>query len=83
MPEHARLIALRDKAKEMKIGYWAEQIDIQAEVVRGLSLVADAKTAEGVDILKLVAAREDATEKHVVTPGTAAAGARGARGSPA
>ena len=38
--EHARLIALRDVAKERKLGYWAEQIDIQAQVVAGAGAAA-------------------------------------------
>jgi hypothetical protein len=67
--ERTRLLALRDVAKERKLGYWAEQIDIQAQVVEGLSLVADHKTSEGLEVLGMAATREDATEKHVVTPG--------------
>ncbi len=67
--EVARLHALRDAAAELKIGYWVEQIDIQAEVVRGLAIWAEGKVDEGVEILKAATAREDATEKHVVTPG--------------
>jgi hypothetical protein len=67
--EHGRLIALRDVAKERKLGYWAEQIDIQAQVVQGLALLAQGRTGEGIEVLKVAAAREDATEKHVVTPG--------------
>jgi hypothetical protein len=66
---HARLIALRDIAKERKLGYWAEQIDIQADVVHALAVVAEGKRDEGTDLMKAAAAREDATEKHVVTPG--------------
>jgi hypothetical protein len=69
MAQQARLVTLRDAAKEAKLGYWADQIEIQAEVVRGLSLVTDGNTAEGIEILKRAALREDATEKHVVTPG--------------
>jgi hypothetical protein len=46
-----------------------EQIDIQAEVVRGAMTCAAGKTAECVGILGRAADREDATEKHVVTPG--------------
>ncbi len=53
----------------MKIAYWAEQVDIQAEVVRGLAACADGKADECVAILRAAADREDATEKHVVTPG--------------
>ncbi|MGH7345438.1 MAG: tetratricopeptide repeat protein, partial [Candidatus Rokuibacteriota bacterium] len=67
--EVARLQALRDTAKERKIGYWAEQIDIQAEVVRGLASIAGGKKDEGLVILRAAADREDSTEKHVVTPG--------------
>jgi Tfp pilus assembly protein PilF len=67
--EAARLQALRDMAAGMKIAYWAEQVDIQAEVVRGLAACADGKGDECVAILRAAADREDATEKHVVTPG--------------
>jgi hypothetical protein len=67
--EVARLQALRDTAKEMKINYWVDQIDIQAEVVRGLASIAGGKKDEGLATLRAAADREDATEKHVVTPG--------------
>ncbi|MGH7335248.1 MAG: tetratricopeptide repeat protein [Candidatus Rokuibacteriota bacterium] len=67
--EVARLQALRDTATSMKITYWAEQVDIQAEVVRGLAACADGKTDECLAILRAAADREDATEKHAVTPG--------------
>jgi hypothetical protein len=67
--EVTRLQALRDAAKELKITYWADQIDIQAEVVRGLATFAGGKKDEGLAILRTAADREDATEKHVVTPG--------------
>jgi hypothetical protein len=67
--EVARLRSLRDTATERKIGYWAEQIDIQAEVVRGLASCAAGKVDECVTTLRAAADREDATEKHVVTPG--------------
>jgi tetratricopeptide (TPR) repeat protein len=67
--EVKRLQALRDAAAAMKIGYWVEQIDIQAEVVRGLATGAAGQHAEGIEILGKAAAREDATQKHAVTPG--------------
>ena len=67
--ELKRLQALRDTAAGMKLGYWADQIDIQAEVVRGLAACADGNRDECMEILAKAAAREDATEKHVVTPG--------------
>jgi len=67
--EVKRLEALRDAAVALKIGYWVEQIAIQAEVVQGLATCAAGKHVEGIAILRKAAAREDATEKHAVTPG--------------
>jgi hypothetical protein len=64
-----RLIALRDAAKEAKLTYWAGQIDIQAALVGALASCAEGKPAECLEGLRGAAAREDATEKHVVTPG--------------
>jgi hypothetical protein len=67
--QHKRLAALRDAAKDLKIAYWAEQIDIQAALVEALALCADGKADACIDGLRKAADREDATEKHVVTPG--------------
>lgn len=67
--EQARLVTLRDKAKEAKLAYWVGQIDIQAALVGALTLCAEGKTDECITELRTAAAREDATEKHVVTPG--------------
>jgi hypothetical protein len=61
-----RLVELRDASK---IPYWVEQIDIQAEVVRGLALAAEDKGEESLAVLRKAADREDATQKNVVTPG--------------
>jgi hypothetical protein len=62
----ARLDKLREATK---LPYWAEQIAIQAEVVRGLALRAEGDKAKALATLRDAAKREDATEKHVVTPG--------------
>jgi hypothetical protein len=62
----ARLEQLRHATK---VPYWQEQVAIQAEVVQGLALRAEGKGAEGIAVLRKAAAREDATEKHAVTPG--------------
>ena len=67
--QHARLVTLRDAAKELKITYWADQIDIQSAVIEALAHCAEAKTDACVDGLRKAAEREDATEKHAVTPG--------------
>ncbi len=64
-----RLVALRNSAANMGLPYWVEQIDIQRAIVDGLGLCAEGRKAECLDALKASAAREDATEKHVVSPG--------------
>ncbi len=61
-----RLGKLREATK---LPYWAEQIAIQAEVVKGLALLADGDAKQALATLRAAAKREDATEKHVVTPG--------------
>ena len=67
--EVKRLQTLRDAAAATKLGYWAEQIDIQSEIVRGLAIRAMGNLEESLAILEKAANREDATEKHAVTPG--------------
>ncbi len=67
--ELARLEKLRDVAMSRKIGYWVEEIAIQAEVVRGLAACAEGRRAECTGTLRAAADREDRLEKHVVTPG--------------
>jgi hypothetical protein len=62
----ARLEQLRQATK---VPYWQEQVAIQGEVVQGLALRAEGKGAEGLALLRKAAAREDATEKHAITPG--------------
>jgi hypothetical protein len=67
--EAARLEQLRDAATNLKLGYWAGQIDTQAVVVRGLAAISAGQTDNGIQLLRQAAVREDASEKHVVTPG--------------
>jgi tetratricopeptide (TPR) repeat protein len=67
--ELARLQRLQDRATELKIGYWVEQIGIQIDVVRGFAAFKAGQTDAGIAALRQAADREDASEKHVVTPG--------------
>jgi hypothetical protein len=67
--QHARLITLKSAAEQAKLTYWAEQIDIQAAIIDALAQCADKKTDACIEGLRQAATREDATEKHVVTPG--------------
>ena len=53
----------------MKVAYWVEEMGIQIEVVRGLASCAEGNRPACVSTLRAAAAREDATEKHAITPG--------------
>jgi tetratricopeptide (TPR) repeat protein len=64
-----RLQALRDALAAAKLGYWAEQADIQRRIVVAWLARAEGKGSEGLQLLRAAADAEDATEKHPVTPG--------------
>jgi hypothetical protein len=64
--QRARLEELRGATGP---AYWVEQVDIQADIVGALALCAEDRPEECIEALREAAAREDATEKHVVTPG--------------
>jgi len=64
-----RLGALRDTLAASKVGYWAEQVDIQRQVASAWVARAEGRTEEALALLRAAADREDATEKHPVTPG--------------
>jgi hypothetical protein len=49
--------------------YWADQVGIQREVAEAWLLHVEGRTAEAIERLRAAADREDATEKHAVTPG--------------
>jgi hypothetical protein len=55
--------------KVTKVPYWAQEIAVQAAVVKSLALCAEGNRAACLDGLRAAADREDASEKHVVTPG--------------
>jgi hypothetical protein len=65
----AQAARLQKLAEATKVPYWAEQISIQAAVVEALATRTEGRTAEALAMLRKAAEREDATEKHVVTPG--------------
>jgi tetratricopeptide (TPR) repeat protein len=65
----AKLGELRDKLRASKDAYWAEQVEIQAEIASAWLLHAEGKHAEALKAMSAAAAAEDATEKHPVTPG--------------
>jgi hypothetical protein len=67
--EIERLNRLQQRLAELKLGYWAEQTEVQAKVAAAWGLRAERKDAEAVAALRAAADHEDRTEKHVVTPG--------------
>jgi hypothetical protein len=67
--ELTRMQRLHDRLVEMKLGYWVAQVGLQMETVRGFAAFKSGQTAAGIDALKQAATREDASEKHVVSPG--------------
>lgn len=64
-----RLRALRASLVDKKLGYWAEQVEIQMKVAHAWMLRAQGKHEEALAALRAAADHEDRTEKHVVTPG--------------
>jgi hypothetical protein len=67
--EVAKLAELRDKLREAKDGYWAEQVDIQWQVANAWLLYAQGKPDDALRALSAAADAEDKTEKSPVTPG--------------
>jgi tetratricopeptide (TPR) repeat protein len=65
----AKLGELRDKLREAKDTYWAEQVDIQQKVASAWVLYAEGKYDEALNAMSAAADAEDKTEKHPVTPG--------------
>jgi hypothetical protein len=60
---------LRDALREKKDTYWAEQVDIQAQVVSAWLLSATGRKDEALAKMSAAADAEDKTEKSPVTPG--------------
>jgi tetratricopeptide (TPR) repeat protein len=67
--EIARLQALQQVLTERKLAYWAEQVEIQAQVATAWALQAEGKSEEALAAMRAAADHEDQTEKHVVVPG--------------
>jgi tetratricopeptide (TPR) repeat protein len=65
----AKLAELRDKLREQKDAYWAEQVDIQWQVANAWVLNAEGKHDEALKMMSAAVDLEDKTEKSPVTPG--------------
>ncbi len=64
-----RLGELKAKLLDQNNAYWAEQVEIQRLAAEGWIARAENRDEEAVTLLRSAADREDATEKHPVTPG--------------
>ncbi len=67
--EIERLSKLHATLTERKLTYWAEQTEVQTKIATAWALHAEGKHAEALAQMRAAADHEDATEKHVVTPG--------------
>jgi tetratricopeptide (TPR) repeat protein len=65
----AKLAELRDKLREQKNAYWAEQVDIQHQIASAWLMNAQGKADAALEALRAAATAEDKTEKAPVTPG--------------
>lgn len=65
----ARLVELRDRLREAKEAYWAEQVDIQGQIASAWVLHAEGRHDDALRVLRAAADAEDRTEKNIVTPG--------------
>lgn len=67
--EIAKLAELREKLREAKDAYWAEQVDIQWQGATAWLLHAEGKHEGALTAMQAAADAEDRTEKSIVTPG--------------
>src|SRR5262249_18816352 len=65
----AKLAELRDKLREAKDAYWAEQVDIQSQGANARLRNAQGKREDALKAMAAAADAEDKTEKAPVTPG--------------
>lgn len=65
----AKLAELRDKLRDAKNSYWADQVDVQEQIASAWVLYADGKYDEALKAMGAAVNAEDKTEKAPVTPG--------------
>ncbi len=65
----AQLTKLKQNMLEAGLRYWADQADIQAEILAAWALFAEGKAEPALAAMKEAAEHEDRTEKSAVSPG--------------
>ena len=64
-----RLQMLKQAMTEAKIGYWAGQTDFQIKTVNAWIALAEKRHDDAVQLMRVAAKAEEASDKHPVTPG--------------
>ena len=64
-----RLEALSDALTQAKVGYWAEQVEVQRLAAAAWAALAQGRRDDALKLMRSAADLEDSTEKHPVTPG--------------
>jgi hypothetical protein len=64
-----RLKRLEAAAAAARQAFWADQVGIQADIASAWVRFGEGKREEALDLMRKTAEREDATDKHPVTPG--------------
>ncbi len=67
-----RLQALKAAMTEAKLNYWAGQADFQITTVNAWIALAERRSDDALQLMRMAAAAEDASDKHPVTPGNVA-----------
>ncbi len=67
--ELARLRELRETMLKNKVGYWAQQAEIQIAAASAWIALAENQTDEALRLMRAAVNLEAATDKHPVTPG--------------
>jgi tetratricopeptide (TPR) repeat protein len=64
-----RLQALKDAMIAAKIGYWPSQVDFQIKTVDAWIALGEKRDDEALQLMRIAADSEEASDKHPVTPG--------------
>jgi hypothetical protein len=65
----AKLAEIRDRLRERKDAYWAEQVDIQWQAASAWVAYTEGRKDDALKLMSAAADAEDKTEKGTVTPG--------------
>jgi hypothetical protein len=60
---------IRDRLRQAREEYWAEQVEIQRLAASAWLAQAEGRTSDAIAQMRTAAEREDATEKNAMTPG--------------